>query len=197
MGIDAEGYLAQLQALLPPGSAWTRDPDAELTKLLRALAEELARVDGRVEDVLAEADPRTSLELLEDWERVTGIPEPCAVAASNLAERRGAVWAKLIATGGQHRQYYIDLAAALSVDVTIFEFLPFRAGYSSPSDMLANPDGWRHMWQVNCPETIINTFQAGQNSAGDPLRWWGNEALECAITLRKPAHTEVLFAYYL
>ena len=40
-------YRAQLQALLPLGDAWPRRPDAVLTRLLAAWAEEFARIDAR------------------------------------------------------------------------------------------------------------------------------------------------------
>lgn len=196
MGVNAAGYLAHLQALLPPGAAWTREKEAQLTQLLRALAEELARVDQRAADLLREADPRQALEMLADWERLAGLPDPCAPIADTLQERRGAVHAKLVATGGQRRQYYIDLAAAMGVEITITEFFPFRVGYSAVGDPLASDDAWRHTWQVDAPETIITHFAAGQSAVGQPLRKWGNELLECAIGTRKPAHTEVLFAYY-
>lgn len=196
MGVNAAGYLAQLQALLPPGAALTREKEAELTKLLNALADELARVDKRAADLLREADPRTCFELITDWEGTVGLPDPCAPLADNIQERRGAVAAKLVASGGQSRQYYIDIAAALGVEVTITEFMPFRVGYSAVGDPLATDDDWRHTWQVDAPETIITHFAVGQSAAGEPLRKWGNELLECAIGRRKPAHTEVLFAYY-
>ena len=196
MGVNAGGYLAQLQALLPPGAALTREKESGLTKLLNAMADELARADTRVADLLTEADPRSCFELITDWENTVGFPDPCAPLADTIAERRKTVAAKLIATGGQNRQYYIDLAAALGVDVSITEFLPFRVGYSAIGDPLSTSDEWRHVWQVDCPETIITNFQVGQNAVGEPLRAWGNDRLECTISRRKPAHTEVLFAYY-
>lgn len=197
MGIDAAGYLAHLQALLPPGAAWTRERDANLAKLLRALAEELARVDGRAVDLLRECDPRTAFEMLSDWERVTGLPDQCTGALITIQERRQAVAMKLASTGGQSRQYFIDLAAALGVEITITEFLPFQAGRSVAGDALYNDDGWRHFWKVNSPETTnVNYFRAGMSAAGEPLRTWGDKSLECIINVRKPAHTTVFFAYY-
>lgn len=196
MGVNTAGYLAHLQALLPPGAAWTREREAQLTQLLRALAEELARVDTRVADLLREADPRTAFELLTDWEELVGLPDPCAPIAATVQERRTAVHAKLVASGGQNRQYYIDIAAALGVEIGITEFFPFRVGYSAVGDPLASDDAWRHTWQVDAPETVIKHFAVGKSAAGEPLRSWGNALLECAIGRRKPAHTEVLFAYY-
>lgn len=193
--MTADAYRAQLQALLPPGAAWTRESAATLTRLLDALAVELARVDARAEDLLAECDPRTTRELLTDWERVAGLPDPCSGPLGTVRERREALHGKIAGVGGQSRAYFIELARRLGYEVRISEYFRFRAG-SPAGAPLANTPGWRHTWQVNAPTTTIKHFAAG-SAAGEPLRTWGNQLLECAITRRKPAHTVVLFAYYL
>ena len=196
MALTAADYLAQLQALLPQGFAWPRQADAALTKLLLAWADELARVDGRAADLVEEADPRTTAELLADWERVAGLPDPCVAAlgvSQTAAQRRAALVAKLTTIGGQSAAYYIALAASLGYTITVTEFSPFQAG-SDAGDALTN-DGWRFVWQVNAPEASIVEFSAGRSSAGEPLRAWGNELLECVINRLKPANTYVLFAY--
>ncbi|MEJ1402586.1 MAG: putative phage tail protein [Candidatus Sedimenticola sp. (ex Thyasira tokunagai)] len=192
MGMTAEHYLTQLQALLPQGIAWTREPDANLTRLLTALAEELARVDGRVDDLFKEMDPRTAYELLSDWEQLAGLPDSCTTTADTTAERRAVLHAKLTNIGGQSRQFFIDLATSLGYVITISEFQPFQAG-SLAGEQITNDD-WIHAWQINAPETTITQLTAG-GAAGDPLRDWGNEILECAITRLAPAHTTPLFAY--
>jgi len=197
MGLTATDYLAQLQALLPQGPAWPRDADAELTRLLAAWADEMARIDARAADLVEEADPRTTAELLADWERVAGLPDACVEAlagAQTTAQRRAALVGKLTTIGGQSAAYYIALAASLGYAITVTEFRPFRAGQSCAGDALTN-DEWIFAWQVNAPETTIVDFAAGRSCAGDPLRAWGNELLECVITRLKPAHTHVLFAY--
>ena len=118
-----------------------------------------------------------------------------AVRLATVQERRDAVVAKYTLIGGQNKQFYIDLAAAIGFTITITEFNPFVAG-SGAGDPISNDDtGWPWAWQVNAPETTIQYFRSGQNTSGDALRKWGNEKLECAITARKPAHTHVSFAY--
>ncbi len=197
MGLTATDYLAQLQALLPQGPAWPRDAEAELTRLLTAWADELARVDGRAADLVEEADPRTTAELLADWERVAGLPDACVEALAGTqttAQRRAALVAKLTTIGGQSAAYYIALAASLGYAITVTEFAPFQAGHSAAGDPITN-DEWVYVWQVNAPEESIVVFAAGRSCAGEPLRGWGNELLECVITRLKPAHTHVLFSY--
>lgn len=188
-------YIEQLASLLPPGIAIRRETDTDVYKLLNGMAEELARIDARGDDVLRESDPRTTVELIGEWETQVGLPDEClGDIDQTLQQRRNAVVARLTGRGGQSRQFFIDLAASLGYTVTITEFRPFRAGISEAGDALTNGD-WIFTWRVNAPETTITYFRAGASTAGEPLRAWGNEQLECAIERVAPAHTIVQFAY--
>lgn len=187
-------YARQLRALLPPGLAWPTDGDAVLTATLDAAAVELSRLDARAADLEREWHAPTTLELLSDFERVLGLPDPCMPAPESISQRRAAVVAKLIALGGASPAYFIELARSVGYEITITEFRPFRVGRSSAGDPLSNGD-WPHAWQVNGLQDTFGVFRAGENSAGDPLRWWGNQLLECLLSIYKPAHTILTFAY--
>ena len=176
--MNADHYLSQLQALLPPGAALPAVADGVLTGLLRALAEELARVDQRGEVLIEEADPRTASELLADWERVAGLPDPCTGPLATLQERRAALVARLSAAGGASPAYFVAVADSIGYAITITE----------------RPEG-PNTWRVNAPAVTVTTFEAGQNAAGEPLAWWGDELLECVIRRLNPAHLRVIFAY--
>ena len=196
MVLSETDYLRQLQALLPSGPAWPTDDDATLTRLLGALATELARVDGRAQQLVEEADPRTVAELFADWERVAGLPDPCVLAfgeTQSSVQRRTALVARLTMQGGQSPAYFIAIAASLGYTVTITEFRPFRAGQSRAGDTVAT--NWQFAWQVNAPLNTVTPFRAGNAVAGDPINSWGNKALECVLSRFKPAHTTVVFAY--
>lgn len=193
--MDSLAYLDLLKALLPVGAAFPRDDDTKMHDLLHGMADELARLDGRGVDLLREILPSTTVELLTDWERVAGLPDRCnGELEETLQGRRATLLSKLSSGGGQSPQYFIDVAAALGFEITITEFRPFRAGWSSAGDPLTNGD-WVFYWRVNAPEETIVSFRAGLSRAGEPLRSWGNELLECKINTLKPAHTIVLFAY--
>ena len=97
MGMTAEDYLKAMQALLPPGLAWLREDEGALTKVLRAAAKEYERIDAYADNVTEEIDPRTTFEMLSDWENALGLPE-CGLELGPLAERREAAAAKLIET---------------------------------------------------------------------------------------------------
>jgi uncharacterized protein YmfQ (DUF2313 family) len=191
--MDAESYLRQLQALLPPGAAWPREDSATLTQTLWALAEEFARVDGRAATLRDEADPRTTFELLIDWERAFGLPAPCMDGVSQTPQqRRNALVAQVTGIGDQSRQYFIDLAAAAGFTITITEFEPWTFGKPFSEPLYGQT--WRFAWQVNALLDTVG-YWTFADPFSTPFAWWGNELLECLISRLKPAHTHVLFAY--
>lgn len=194
MAKSAADYASLLRQLLPPGRAISTDRDGNLEQLLQAMAEEFARIDGRATNLLNEA-PDTTTELLFDWERVAGLPDNCSGSlADTMQGRRAALVAKLTSVGGQSEAYFIAVAKALGYDISITTFRPFKAGMSAAGDAVYGDD-WVYVWQVVAPATTVVEFKAGQSAAGEPLRSWGNEALECKINQLKPAHTKVLFSY--
>lgn len=141
-------YLGALQDLLPPGPAWTREPDAELTQLLLGAAAEPARVHRRALDLIEEVDPRTTTELIDDWFRVCKLPGPCD-APQTLAEKRAYLHAHLLGFGDPNRQFWIDLLEALGLlDVVLTNrHDPFAAGHSAAGDPLSN-DAWQHTFML-------------------------------------------------
>lgn len=193
MGLSAE-YRDQLIALQPPGLALPRGLESTWAKLLHAIADELARAEVRAGQLRDETDIRTTSELLADWERVAGLPDPCVAATQTLAERREALVQRLVNLGGQSRQFFIDLAARLGYTVTIAEPKPFRVNVNAAGDPLY-ADEWSFVWQVQAPAGIVRDFRVNENAVGDALRSWGDELLECVVGRLKPAHTLVQFSY--
>lgn len=194
MALGARAYLETLQALLPSGLAWSRSIDAVLTKVLSAFAEEFARVDHRADDLLDEADPRTTLELLEEWERLAGLPDPCVTGDQTIGQRRAALASKLTMQGGQSRAYYITLAEVLGyTDATIDEYRPMTC-VDDCNDALYSV-GDRFCWTINLPSDGGVFVMNSESPCDSPLRAWGDEVIECRINQYKPAHTTVIFAY--
>jgi uncharacterized protein YmfQ (DUF2313 family) len=194
--MTSEQYARQLKQLLPQGAAVASEPSSWLGQVMLALADELSRVDSRVTNLLDEFDPRTALEMLDDWERALSLPDGCLVVAPvTISERRTAILNKYAARGGQSRQYYIDLAVSLGYEITINEFDPFHAG-SLCGDLCYGTD-WAYAWQVNvdlaAPEGLPS-FRAGSR-AGDYLFGLGELDVECIFMRARPAHTYLLFNY--
>ena len=100
-----------LKRLLPPVAY---NPNAPvLSADLEAEGRALDAAQLAADQILIEADPRTTIQFFTDWERIAGLPDSCCGtdAASTLAERRARLVEKITSTGGQSRQYFIDLAA--------------------------------------------------------------------------------------
>ncbi len=188
-------FLTGMQSLLPRGAAWPRDPDARLTQLLSGLAATQARQHARTGDLSEhESDPALALEMLPDWERAYGLPDPCTPLNATIQQRRAALLARIAARGGQSVAYFTEVAAALGYTITVEEFRPFRFGRGRFGTPLYGVD-WAFAWRVRAPEATVTPFRFGRSAFGEPLRVWGNEQLECVLTRLKPAHTVLIFAY--
>lgn len=194
MALSAQEYYEALVALLPQGRAWTLSDGGTLSSLLLAIADELARIDGRADDLLRESDPRNAIETLNAWERVLGLPDNCGDPPTTIGGRQKAAATKYGALGGQTPSYFVFLAKLFGFDITVSEFEPSRCGVLRTGDALAD-FAFKYYWQVTAPLETEVFFRTGASSAGEPLNDFGNEALECLMNRYKPAHTEVLFSY--
>lgn len=192
MAASASDYRDQLAALLPRGAAWTREAGSVLGETLRAIAEEFARVDARANILIDETDPRSTTELLLEWERAFGLPEKCITPPDTTTERQAALHEKVTRIGGQSPQYFIDLALRLGFVVTITEHGPRRHG--DPYNSVYGDEEWVFVWDINAANTTIVGRRHG-DLYGEPYQDWGNEVLECVIARLKPAHTLVRFIY--
>lgn len=191
-----EAYLHQLQAILPPGQAWTRDRDANLTKVLSVIASQMAEIDESAMQLLIESDPRRALDLLADWETEFGLPDDCTLTGTTLQERRFALLQKIITLGSQSKPYFIAVAQGLGYQIQITEYRPFIAGLSRCGDPLNGAPSVRHNWRVKVLQPRVTYFRTGESEAGDLLvKITRAEDLECLFTRLKPAHTHLIFAY--
>lgn len=86
MGV-VQNYARMMAALLPPGRLWNLHAGS-LVHLLLGCADELARLHGRVDDLLREMNPTTASELLPDYEA-----ELALAPAPTLEERRANIMA--------------------------------------------------------------------------------------------------------
>lgn len=192
MAVTDEQYLRQLQALLPSGPAWPRDADSVLTKLLSAWAAELSRIDSRGDALVDEADPRTAFELLDDWERNTGLPDPCVGSGQGTQQRRGSLLARITDQGGQSIAHFVAVAEALGFSVTVTEFRPYDVGMDVSVPLYG--DDWAYAWQINGGGAAAGAFSVS-DGVDDDLGYSGTSALTCTVDRLKPAHTTVLYNF--
>jgi uncharacterized protein YmfQ (DUF2313 family) len=209
-----EQYSEAFEALLPVGAAWPREPDTALMAFVLGLSEIWGTpVDSRAADLLErETDPRATVEMLPDWLRNWGLPDPCVKAPTSMQEWRNALIAKMTMLGGQSREFYISVAESLGYSITITEYLPYQCGISRVGDTrsaLDNPqDPTRYMWQLGPPEiryywTVhvnalkLTYFRTGISQTGvDRLLAIGvPEDLICVLDRIKPAHTDIVYDF--
>jgi uncharacterized protein YmfQ (DUF2313 family) len=195
MGVTLQAWLSALQAMLPPGRAFTRHPDAMLTKLLTAFASMFLAAQLKFDALMREADPRRATTMLPDWERTLGLPDRCTPAGQQLVDRQRAAFQRLTEEGGQSAPYFIDLAEKLGEpDVTITRFSQFTCN-SSCNDALYSL-GDKFTWRVNIPRAALNVRPMDCNSdCNSALQDYTPSVIECAINERKPAESDVIFAY--
>lgn len=209
---NGDGYGQAFALLFPTGPAWPVDEDSVFQRIIRSLAYALGDLDARTVYLLNnESDPRTTVEMLADWERAFGLPDDCVTVPQTIAARRAALITRMTLVGEQSRAFFIGLAAGLGYTITITEFSPFMAGVSQAGDTrplgsTADNYRWfigdwpmRFAWRVNLVSASLSWFRVGTGGgqAGvDPhLRIGQASDLECVLRRYKPAHTDLIFNY--
>jgi len=186
-------YQAAMQRLLPRGPIWRNDSGAVLTQVLGALAPTYTRSTQAAAQVLVDASPATTQNLLVEWEESLGLPDPCTAAGASIAQRQAAVRAKFGARGSMSTAYFVTLAANLGFNITITEFSAFVAGNVVGLPLYGPP--WNYAWEVAAPQIVTQWFLAGQGVAGDPLDTYDSGELVCRITANAPAETTPFFVF--
>lgn len=193
MAITVKDIAQQLKALLPRGDLWAAliQPDTDFSDLLIALSAETFRVYSRTNDLLTEADTRSTYELLSRWEEQTGIQAlPSATVNARQLElsiRERELLDDTPATIEATAIY----AGFLNPKVTEFQAHTIDSGVDAP---LCHPD-WRFIIKLTVTPTEFVAFDV--DSAVD--EHLGVEPdigyLETLIKQVKPAHTEIFFEY--
>lgn len=197
MALTPEDYTHQIDMLLPRGPIWKRRKGGVLDAVLFALAQEAARIDGRIRCVIEESDPRTSIEELARWFDDWGIPSEClaAIADPSQEQMRQELLAKITSNLGLTAAFFESLAASLGFEAKVTTFVEHDVD-SDVTEAL-----WDHQWTTVM--TLGITIRSDGNaeyldvtwSADEPLARWGNALLECMIRALAPAHVYVIFMY--
>ena len=190
----AADYQTALVKLLPSGRVWPGTVYSVQGQVMGAVAETFARSDARAVNLLVDAFPLTTNELLPEWEIALGLPDPCVGELPTIAQRVDAVVVKFLADGGQSIAYFQKVAAQQGVEITISEFRAMRAGFSS-GDPVNGSDFAFHFVVNAAASQLVYYFSAGTSQAGDPVESFQSSGLECLIRRLMPAHTTVAFTY--
>ncbi|MBR8435194.1 DUF2313 domain-containing protein [Burkholderia cenocepacia] len=189
---SAADFLRALQSLLPRGRVWPRDSDAQQTKVLSGFTPTFATFAARAANLLVDAFPASTYELLPEWEATLGLPDPCAGEAPTTEQRVAQVVERLVATGGQSIAYFTAVAKAIGYTITVKQFVPSQFGMTFGSPF--GGDEWAFAWMISAPNFSVNELTFG-GSFGTPFTAWGNNVLQCELARYAPAHTILMFAY--
>lgn len=187
-----QNYQQQLQSLLPPGPAWSdNDP------LLAGLAPAFAAVHERANDLVRESDPRQTVELLERWETVSGLPDSCSVpGADTLEERQRRLNSKVNAVGGITEDFYLSVLDDIGYpDATITTFGGDNFRCTSHCNDSLHDEMSNFVWQVNFTEETKVFSMTCDSKCNEHIRTWGNTVAECVMNKLCPSHTVVIFSY--
>ena len=200
MAVTAQEYVAQLKKLLPPGIAFPRgDSTSLLALMLEVWGTELARIDGRAQALITEADPRQAAETFQEWLTQWGLPDDCVKlweSANDSTLRQLLLW-KMKDVGSPNLQFFIDLTAMFGYTISIDEFRRHTVR-SRVNEVLAG-ENWPNTWRVNVHGAAAGsqmTYHEVTGGAEEPLAWWGDAMIECLIRRYAPAHTKLYFGYY-
>lgn len=143
-------YADAMRRHLPRGKIWRAISAAfGIAQVNDGLGPELSRAHNRLLDVLEEADPQTTTELLPGWERILDLPDPCDPSPPvTIADRRLLAHAKLIARGGLQKPIIQQVILAAGYDSTEIQIPTlFRADESASGERLYD-DTYALVWFV-------------------------------------------------
>lgn len=191
---SAEDFKSSLKMLLPRGLAWSAFVGGIQDLVLSVYARAYEKINNRANQLLHDAFPANTVELLPEWEKTLALPDPDLPVLDTLQERQAMVVAKFIGLGGQSAAYYKRYAALFGYDIKVINYGPFRAGYNKAGDPLLGEE-WAHIWSVTAKKNTTTYFRAGLSRAGEPLAKWNDLLLECLMRKVKPSHTKLIFNY--
>lgn len=189
--MNGRDYAQLLSALLPPKSYGLTGE--RLMAELQAEGKSLAQLEIRAGEVADGITPFLAVGLLADWERMLSLSPDSGMT---LQQRRQQVLARINATGGLSRKYFITLAKSLGYRITIDEPEPFRAGIGRAGERIWVPEIiWLWIVNIDDAQVPVYRFRAGSSVAGEKLLTFGQNLIEGLFKDLKPAHTQVVFNY--
>lgn len=110
-----------LERHLPIGAAWRafRAAGSRAFRMMTALADAYESAWRFLSDTMAEFDPRTTSQLITEWETAVSLPDPCLPKYDTIEQRRAWVIWRLTKKRWQTAQDWIDLGLLFDLDVRI------------------------------------------------------------------------------
>jgi uncharacterized protein YmfQ (DUF2313 family) len=169
-------------------------PESQMRALLKAIARENQNIDTLLIDIMDQHSPDKTINFIDNWERVVGIPDSCFKGTGPIAERITHVLIKLYFQQVVTKQDWIDLAKLLGFDITITSpDTGLGFAYDFPIE-LGSPSKERASTIIINVQDTANTGNFVYEfpfSFGPP----SNQLLECLFEKIKPAHVKIEYNY--
>lgn len=189
----ADNYTEALLNLAPRGRIWDAGPNSSMRAVFAALAPSFARLSARATNLIVDAFPATTYELLPQWELSEGLPDACVITAQTVEQRRAQVVARFVGLGGQSIPFLTAYALNLGYVITIQEFSPFYADRGTADGPLWSEIAG-YLWQVTTSALTAQYFQADISAADDALVAWSTNVVACELSALAPAYSTVIYS---
>lgn len=173
-------YARAFLQLLPPGLAWTAEPESDLALLADGIAVEYGRIEQRMVDLLAESHPSTVNETLEQWEQDYGLPTACTLVAQTVQERSNALIDAYAHQGDQSLSALQAWASPLGFDILSMD--------SGQERRMGNSFGEQYVGQEQAFVITVSVASTSKTTAE-------KAAFECAFLRIVHAHRIYLFTH--
>lgn len=164
---------------------------SNLRSLLSGLSRRIIQGDQFIFELLDEYIPDNTVQFLDEWEVVLGIPDDCFSGTGTTLARRTAILVKLASLGVQTSDDFVALAAIFGLSVNVYPGLDvFNDPSLAPGLVVATERRARY--------TIVVTYNLDAGAAFPyvyPIPF-GSDAiivLECLFNKIKPANCIAVF----
>jgi hypothetical protein len=124
---------ARMMVRLWPSGKFRRDPESVNFRLMHAFADELARHHQRQIDLLNESDPRTTSELLPEWEKQYGLTD----SSGTDEERRARLQTRILSLfdfSARPEDYQRVMAPILDTAAILIEVIEISAAEAAAAN---------------------------------------------------------------
>ena len=144
----SDDMVIPLQQLMPSGPIWNRTEGSLMGDFAQAVSYSFARILRRGIDLLNEADPQTTEQLIDDWETAMGLPDDCFTPVTTQ-DRRDAIITLLQGYGAPNQTLIEELATSAGFSIVLIDtsYGPFRVGLNQVGDRLYGEE-WFYRFDV-------------------------------------------------
>ena len=193
---DADSYAREMFARLPKGAIWPVRFTGIWSQFLLAIGCEFGRIRQAILHLMNELDPRTTSDMLDDWEQAYGLPDECIAAPTTDPERIRRLLTLVTMKGNLRKRFIEGIVYDIGVDVLLEEFAPATMGVLRCGGFMAG-HGWRWALFCHAPTTTVTRAYMGAAACGDRITDFGNPALECVVRKHIPvtSKNKIVFGY--